>query len=106
MENKIRITKQNLIKDIAKQGNMNKDDVGKIYDLLEEKIFNLLSSTNDEHDVEIRLFNGISLDGVYVPEKSKKNNLTGKVSFVSSKIKPKFSITRTYCERLNSVYNE
>ena len=61
---------------IAKQGNMDKDDVGKIYDLLEEKIFNLLSSTNDEHDVEIRLFNGISLDGVYVPEKSKKNNST------------------------------
>ena len=34
-------------------------------------------------------------------EKTKKNNLTGKTEFVSSKIKPKFNITRSYCEKLN-----
>lgn len=106
MGNKIRITKQNLIKDIAKKVGADKEYIGKIYDSLEEYIFEKLSSVDDEHDVEIRLFNGISLDCVYVPEKSKKNNLTGKVSLVPSKIKPKFSITRTYCDRLNSENNE
>ena len=31
-----------------------------------------------------------------------KNNLTGKMSFVESKIKPKINITRSYCEKLNN----
>ena len=30
------------------------------------------------------------------------NNLTGKTNKVESKIKPKFNITRSYCEKLNS----
>jgi hypothetical protein len=42
------------------------------------------------------------LDGIYVPAKEKKNNLTGKTSFVDSKIKPKFNITRSYVEKLNN----
>ena len=50
----------------------------------------------------IKLFEGMSLDGVYVPEKTKKNNLTGQMNFVDSRIKPKFNITRSYREKLNN----
>ena len=57
---------------------------------------------NEEQDVCIKLFEGISLDGIYVPEKTKTNNLTGKTNLVKSKIKPKFTITRSYCEKLNN----
>ena len=57
---------------------------------------------NDERDVCIKLFEGISLDGKYVPEKTKRNNLTGETNFVESKIKPKFNITRSYCDKLNN----
>jgi nucleoid DNA-binding protein len=97
-----KITKENLIKDIAKQTNNNVLDIKNIYNTLEDMIFDILSSVNDNQDVNIRLFEGISLDGVYVPEKEKKNNLTGKTSLVESKIKPKFNITRSYCEKLNN----
>lgn len=97
-----KITKENLIKDIAKQTNNNVLDIKNIYNTLEDMIFDILSSVNDNQDVNIRLFEGISLDGVYVPEKEKKNNLTGKTSLVGSKIKPKFNITRSYCEKLNN----
>ena len=99
--NVIRFTKENIIKDIAKQTNNNIYDVKEIYNSLESIIFDILSSVRSDRDVCIRLFEGISLDGTYIPKKEKRNNLTGETSFVDSKIKPKFNITRYYCEKLN-----
>lgn len=102
MKEKIKITKENLIKDIANQTNKTIGDVKDIYNTLEKTIFDMLSSADTNGDISIRLFEGISLDGVYIPEKTKRNNLTGKESLVESKVKPKFNITRSYCEKLNS----
>ena len=102
MERQIRFTKENLIKDIAKQTNNNISDVKEIYNSLEKLVFDILSSVNEDRDVDIRLFEGISLDGIYIPAKEKKNNLTGKTSLVDSKIKPKFNVTRSYIEKLNN----
>ena len=102
MREKIRFTKENLIKDIANQTNNNISDVKDVYNSLEKLIFDILSSVNSDRDVDIRLFEGINLDGVYVPAKEKKNNLTGKMSLVASKIKPKFNVTRSYIEKLNN----
>ncbi len=102
MTEKIKITKEALIRDTAKQTNKSVNDVKDVYNTLEKTIFDILSSVDTNGDVSIRLFEGISLDGIYVPEKTKRNNLTGKMNVVESKIKPKFSITRSYCEKLNS----
>lgn len=102
MNESIKITKDNLIKDISRQTNKDINDVKNIYNTLEKTIFDILSSVNINGNISIRLFEGISLDGTYIPEKTKQNNLTGKVSLVKSKIKPKFNITRSYCEKLNS----
>ena len=96
------ITKESLIRDIAKQTNNNISDIKSIYNALESFIFNTLSSVDVNEDVCIRLFEGISLDGTYIPEKTKNNNLTGETHLVQSKIKPKFNITRSYCEKLNN----
>ena len=95
-------TKENIIRDIARQTNNNICDIKLIYNKLEDIIFDLLSSTNEEQDIVIKLFEGITLNGTYVSGKTKKNNLTGEINFVDSKIKPKFYITRSYCEKLNS----
>jgi len=96
-------TKENIIKEIAKQTNNNIYEIRNFYNAFEDIIFNTLSSVNKEQNVCIKLFEGISLDGSYISEKTKKNNLTGKVNLVESKIKPKFNITRCYCEKLNNV---
>jgi nucleoid DNA-binding protein len=93
------ISKKKLIKSI--RDSHTKSVIKDVYSLLEGIIFNSLSSVDKRQDVCIRLFEGISLDGTYVSEKTKKNNLTGEVSLVESKIKPKFNITRSYCEKLN-----
>lgn len=96
------IKKSNLIRDIAKQTNNNADDVKVIYNALENIIFKVLSSANKNEDVCIKLFEGVNLECKYIHEKTKKNNLTGETHFVDSKIKPKFNITRSYCEKLNN----
>lgn len=102
MKEQNKITKENLIKIIAKQTKKSVSDTKDFYNTLENVIFDMLSSVNNKQDICIKLFEGISLDGTYVEEKTKKNNLTGKVNLVHSKIKPKFNITRSYCEKLNS----
>lgn len=102
MRKQIKLTKDNLIKIIAKQNKQSISNTRDFYNTLENVIFDILCSVNEEQDVCIKLFEGISLDGSYISEKTKKNNLTGKVSFVDSKIKPKFNITRSYCEKLNT----
>jgi nucleoid DNA-binding protein len=94
------ISKKRLMKSI--KGYHTKSVVKDVYSLLEDAIFNTLSSVDDKQDVCIRLFEGVSLDGKYVPEKTKKNNLTSEMRVVESKIKPKFNITRSYCEKLNN----
>lgn len=102
MKEKIKVTKENLIRNIAKETKKNINEVRDFYNSFENLIFDILSSVDVNGDISIRLFEGISLDGIYVPEKTKQNNLTGEVSLVESKIKPKFNITRSYCEKLNS----
>lgn len=101
MNDKIKITKETLIRDVAKQTDESIKDVKNIYNALEKTIFDILSSVDINGDISIKLFEGISLDGIYIPEKTKQNNLTGEISFIESKIKPKFNITRSYCEKLN-----
>ena len=93
------ISKRKLIKSI--RNTHTKSVIRDVYGSLENIIFNTLSSVDKKQDVCIRLFEGISLDGSYISEKTKKNNLTGEVNIVESKIKPKFNITRSYCEKLN-----
>ena len=102
MAESIKITKDNLIKDIAEQSNKTVTSVKDIYNTLEKTIFDILSSVDVNGDISIKLFEGISLEGINVPEKTKKNNLTGKVNLVESKIKPKFTITRSYIDKINS----
>lgn len=93
------ISKKKLIKSI--RNSHTKTAIKDIYNILEDSIFESLSMAGKKNDICIKLFEGISLDGTYVPSKEKKNNLTGEISFVESKIKPKFNITRSYCEKLN-----
>ena len=93
------ISKKKLIKSI--RNSHTKSVIKYVYNSLEKIIFDTLCSADKKQDVCIRLFEGISLDGKYVSEKTKKNNLTGEIGFVESKIKPKFNITRSYCDKLN-----
>lgn len=93
------ISKKKLVKSIRSYHT--KTVIKDVYNTLEDVVFDTLSSVDKKQDVCIKLFEGVSIDGKYISEKTKKNNLTGKVGFVESKIKPKFNITRSYCDKLN-----
>lgn len=98
---KVTKTKKCLIREIAEQSNKTVADTKDFYNAFETIIFNSLSSVNEKQDICIKLFEGINLNGTYISEKKKKNNLTNQIDLVESKIKPKFNITRSYCEKLN-----
>ena len=99
-KNKVTYTKETLIKKIAEESNNSVRAVRAMYNSLEADVFEALSLANEDTDVSVRLFEGISIGSVFVPETTKVNNLTGKTMVTSPKIKPKASITRNYCEKL------
>lgn len=103
MNDKKIITKDKIIKDLAKNGRLYDIDVIRmIYKELENNIKKYLSMTTPEQDVKIKLFEGMVVQGEYIQEQTKVNNLTGKEMTIPSRIKPKVAITRTYCDKLNS----
>lgn len=99
-KNKNTYTKDMLIRRISDICGKDMGTIRTVYNTLEETVANLLSSAKFDTDVSIRLFEGITLDSTYIPEKTKVNNLTGKVITATSKIKPKANITRTYRNKL------
>ena len=106
MENKVKhkntYTKEMLIRNISEECRRDIGTVRIIYNTMEDKIAQLLSTADDNTDVSVRLFEGISIDSTFIPEKTKVNNLTGKVITTMSKIKPKANITRTYRDKLST----
>ena len=95
-------TKDMLIRNIAEMCDENMSTIRNIYNLLEQNVAKLLSSADPNTDISIRLFEGITIDSTFIPEKTKINNLTGQVITATSKIKPKANITRSYCEKLTN----
>lgn len=95
-------TKDMLIRSISDMCNKDIRTVRNIYNALEETIAKLLSSATLDTNVSIRLFEGITIDSTFIPEKTKVNNLTGEVITATSKIKPKANITRNYRNKLTA----
>lgn len=104
-KNKIVYTKAKIIKMVAHRARIRKSLVKKIYLALEEEIMKLLAEANENDDILLRLFEGISIDSEFLPQKEKLNNLTGETIITQEKIKAKANITRYYCEKLSS-YDE
>lgn len=98
-------TRSMIIRNIAKNCKRDKAAVREIYEELEKNIADILAKADEDNDVLIKLFDGISVESTYLPEKEKLNNLTGETIITKDRIKPKFNITRTYREKL-SLYNK
>ncbi|MGN1342037.1 MAG: HU family DNA-binding protein [Bacilli bacterium] len=100
-EKKVKITKESIIRNIAANSSYTIADVTYFYNALEDFVFDTIHSVDENKDVCIKLFKGINIDGEFIPEKEKKNNLTGKVNLVPAHIKAKCNVTRSYSEKLN-----
>lgn len=98
------ITKEQLIKFLVEESNMDNKVLKNIYNILESKIRNLLAEANLNQNISIKLFEGITLNSKFVNQRRRKDNLTGKIVTFKSKIKTKAIITRRYNEKLNQLH--
>lgn len=78
-----------------------KTDVNNLLDVFEEVVYDNLKSATDKESIIVPLFEGMTIEGVYAPQTTKRNNLTGKTITVASKIKPKATFTRTCISKLS-----
>lgn len=65
-----------------------------VYNTLEAKVKELLSCAAPGVDIAIKLFEGITLKGRYVPEIIKQNNLTGEMMVYKAHIKPEAQFSK------------
>lgn len=63
------ITQKQLIDQIAKKEDINIETVRRVVSATEELIFDYLSSTTPSENVVVKILNGLSLIGKYIPEK-------------------------------------
>lgn len=99
------ITKDQLVRSLARRSGVGIDSTRLVINMLEDILKNKLSQANEKEDVIVKLFEGVSFQSKFIPAATRKNNLTGEIIDVDSKIKPKVIITKTYCNKLNS-YND
>ncbi len=100
MKTKMEIKKEQLIRMIAYKSGINYDKVRNMYNVAENEIKNLLAKANENQDVYVKIFTGITLHSEFIPEKEQINNLTNKMIITKSKIKVKANITNKYREKL------
>ncbi len=93
--------KDELIQDISENSCVNAPVVELVMEALEDVVISKLKTANFDKDVSIKLFNGFYIDGIYIPNRRQKNNLTGKVIDVASKIRVKPRVTRGYTNIIN-----
>lgn len=96
------ILKKDLIRDVTNCVPYNLATVREIYDMFEIRLFKILSLATEDTPVKVKLFDGVSIDSRFYPSVERKNNLTGEIIQMKSKVKPKFTVTQNYIEKLTS----
>ena len=96
--NRLTITQDNIISQIANQEGMSKASVRKVFKSTERYIFDCLSATTPSESTTIRILDGLTLECNYIPEKK----IYTYDEFVC---KPRFwtkaKLTRYYNQKLN-----
>ena len=93
-------TRDDLVNMISGETGVSQNFARSIYDVMEEKVRFMLSQANENEDVKLKLFEGIALECKFIPEKVRKNNLTGEIITAKSKRKVKGKITKNYLGKL------
>lgn len=99
------INKEQLIKELARREAIPLPVVQSLYLSLENYIFELLSLAASAERVDLKLFNGISIDCSYKKGKKMIHPETGELFETNAKIWAKPKITRYYNRKLNGYFN-
>ena len=100
------INKEQVIKEVAKREGIPLSTLQSIYWTLENYIFEMLSSATPTEKIELKLFNGISIDCEYKHSKKMIHPESGDLFETNAKIWAKPRITRYYNRKLNGYFDE
>ena len=100
------INKEQLIREIARREGIPLSTVRSLYCTLENYIFEILASATSAQKIELKLFNGISIDCQYKSEKEIIHPMYGKSFETNAKIWAKPKITRYYNRKLNVYFED
>lgn len=84
----------------SKVKKITQSDIIEILSVLDDVIFDIISSAKKTKSVNISSFTGIGINANYEEEKTKLNNFTGEKQIVQARIKPKIKFTRSFCDKL------
>ena len=76
-------------------------DLNNLLDVFEEVVYDNLKTATETKSIVVPLFEGMIVEGVRTPQTTRRNNLTGKIITVATKIKPKATFTRTCIDKLS-----
>ena len=77
------------------------DVVSLVLDSLEKNVSDMLSSASQDADVQVKLFDGLSIESKYSESKTKRNNLTGETITVPERLNVSGRITRLLEKKVN-----
>lgn len=97
------ITQDDLIKSISAKEDINVATVRKIFKAAEKTIFDYLSSTTPTENTVIKIFDGLSLECSYIPEREIHTYDDIKCD-ARIRVKPK--VTRYYNRKLNKYFDD
>ena len=95
-----------MIKEVAKREGIPLSTVQSLYWTLENYIFEALSSATSTEKIELKLFNGLSIDCEYKQGKEMIHPESGNLFETNAKIWAKPRITRYYNRKLNGYFDE
>ena len=95
------ITQKKLINQIAKKEDINVETVRRIFSATENIVFDYLSSTTPSENVVVKILNGLSLTGKYIPEKEIHTYDDIKCE---ERISVKPRVTRYYNRKINNYF--
>jgi hypothetical protein len=98
----VTISREDLIKYLAKECKYYQSAVRDVWDKTEEYIYDTLANLPEDEDIVIKLFNGIRIEASVDPAKEKFVFYKGKNYTVSENVKMKIKFSRYAKEKVNN----
>lgn len=100
--NKITMNVQDLVKAVATDAEMTQKEVRKVIDTIEMVVKAQLAEADENNQVEVKVFPGVSLVAEYVQPHEGRNPSTGEIITVAGKNRVKAKISQTLKAAVNS----
>lgn len=100
---KVVISREDLIKHIARTCKYYQSSVREVWDATEEYIYTSIATLPEDEELVIKLFNGIRIEAEVVPSKDKYVPYAGRNYEVSEQVKFKVKFSRYIKEKINNM---